>query len=452
MSNSVFVVSSTKTPLMPTSEVRARKLMSNGKATELRRYPFTIILKDRKSGEVQPLRLKIDPGSKETGFAIINEITRKVVFAAVLTHRGAAIKSRLDSSRAIRRGRRSRNTRYRAPRFNNRTKRAGWLPPSLQHRVETILTWVAKLSRFAPIMALSQELVRFDLQKVENPEIGSIEYQQGTLFGYEVRQYLLQKWGHACAYCDAKDVPLEVEHIHPKAKGGTNRISNLSIACNSCNTKKGSLGIEVFLKAKPEVLKRILAQAKRPLKDATAVNATRWALYGRLKTTGLPVEVGSGGRTKYNRTMHELPKTHWIDAACVGVSGEQVVISDNMSPLLIKATGHGCRQVVRTDRFGFPRQTAKSGGAAFGFSTGDIIRATVSSGKYIGSHTGRVAVRARGFFVITTETGKIETTYKNCGILHRKDGYNYGRSPVQPSQLHRVESPVRDSVGACHPC
>ena len=427
--NSVFVVSSTRQPLMPTSEVRARKLMSKGKPAELRRYPFTIILKDRETGELQPLRMKIDPGSKESGIAIINEITRKLVFAAVLTHRGQAIKSPLDSRRAIRRSRRSRNTRYRAPRFNNRSKSAGWLAPSLQHRVETIMTWVARLSRFVPITALSQELVRFDLQKVENPEISGTEYQQGTLFGYEVRQYLLQKWGHTCAYCGVKDVPLEIEHIHPKAKGGTNRVSNLSIACNSCNTKKGSLGIKVFLKAKPEVLKRILAQAKRPLKDATAVNATRWALYERLKTTGLPVEIGSGGRTKYNRTMQDLPKTHWIDAACVGVSGEQVVISDKMLPLLMKATGHGCRQMIRNDRFGFPRQTAKAGGAAFGFSTGDIVTATVPTGKFTGNHTGRVAVRARGSFVVTTETGKNETIHKNCRLLHQKDGYNYGRIP-----------------------
>lgn len=424
-SNSVFVVSSTKQPLMPTSSARARMLLKRGKAAVLRRYPFTIILKDRPSGATQPVRLKIDPGSKETGIALVSEATKQVLFALVLTHRGQAIKSGLDSRRAIRRSRRNRKTRYRAPRFLNRTKQKGWLPPSLQHRVETVMTWVNKLSRFTPVEAISQELVRFDMQSIENPEISGIEYQQGTLAGYEVREYLLEKWGRECAYCGAENIPLQIEHIHPKAKGGTNRISNLCLSCEPCNTKKGTQDVSEFLKKKPEVLKRILAQAKRPLKDAAAVNATRWALWERLNQTGLPVEAGSGGRTKYNRSVQGYPKQHWIDAACVGISGEQVVISDSLLPLLVKATGHGCRQVTRTDRFGFPRQTAKKGGAVFGFQTGDIVQAVVPSGKYLGTHIGRVAVRERGSFVISAPTGKIETSYKNCSLLHRKDGYSY---------------------------
>src|SRR5207302_3069542 len=118
-----------------------------------------------------------------------------VVWAAELTHRGAAVKKALDTRRTVRRGRRSRKTRYRAPRFANRRRRAGWLPPSLLSRVENILTWVTRISRIAHVSALSQELVRFDLQKLEHPAIAGVEYQQGTLFGYEVREYCLEKWG-----------------------------------------------------------------------------------------------------------------------------------------------------------------------------------------------------------------------------------------------------------------
>jgi len=180
----------------------------------------------------------------------------------------------------------------------NRTRPKGWLAPSLQHRVETTLTWVKKLIRFAPIGSIVQELVRFDLQQLENPEISGIEYQQGELAGYEVREYLLNKWDRKCAYCGVENVPLQVEHIHPKAKGGTNRISNLCLACEKCNLKKGVQNIEQFLAKKPDVLKGILSQVKRPLKDATAVNSTRWALFNRLKETGLPVSTGSGGLTK----------------------------------------------------------------------------------------------------------------------------------------------------------
>ena len=423
--NSVFVVSNTKQPLMPTSPAKARVLLRHGKAAILRQYPFTIILKNRSAGSTQPVRLKVDPGSKETGIALVNETTQQVLFALVLTHRGQKIKASLDSRRAIRRNRRNRKTRYREARFLNRTKPKGWLAPSLLHRVETTMTWVRRLRRFAPVSALSQELVRFDLQQMENPEINGAEYQQGTLQGYEVRQYLLEKWKRKCSYCDEENTPLQIEHIHPKAKGGTNRISNLCLSCEPCNTRKGIQDVSEFLKKKPEVLKNILAQAKLPLKDAAAVNSTRWKLWTELSKTGFPVEVGSGGRTKFNRSIQGYPKEHWIDAACVGQSGEKVLISPELKPLLVKATGHGCRQVTRTDRFGFPRQSAKKGGPVFGFQTGDTVKAIVPSGKYLGTHSGRVAVRERGSFVISTTAGKIETSYKNCSLLHRKDGYSY---------------------------
>jgi len=422
----VLVVDTDRRPCNPVAPGRARILLSRGKAAVLRRYPFTIVLKGRSAGETQPLRLKIDPGSKQTGFALVNEITRKVVFAMVLTHRGQQIRNGLLSRKGIRRNRRNRKTRYRKPRFLNRMRKKGWLPPSLQHRVDTVTTWVSRLQRFAPVSALSTQLVKFDLQKMENPEISGVEYQQGTLQGYEVREYLLEKWGRKCAYCGAENVPLQVEHIHPKAKGGSNRVSNLTLSCEVCNTEKGTQPIEIFLKGRPLTLKRILAQAKAPLKDAAAVNATRWALYERLKDTELPVEAGSGGLTKFNRTRQGYGKGHWIDAACVGVSGESVAIPVGMQPLTVKATGHGSRLMTRVDKYGFPRQVSKKGGAVFGFQTGDIVKAAVPSGKYEGTHTGRVAVRARGSFVIATSAGKIETGYKNCSLLHRKDGYNYG--------------------------
>ena len=158
----------------------------------------------------------------------------------------------------------------------------------MQHRVETTLTWVNKLRRLAPISSIIQELVRFDLQQLENPEISGLEYQQGILCGYEIREYLLNKWNRKCAYCNIENVPLQVEHIHPKAKGGSNRISNLCLACEKCNQKKGSQDIQQFLAKKPDILKHILAQAKRPLKDAAAVNSTLWRLFSRLKETGCP--------------------------------------------------------------------------------------------------------------------------------------------------------------------
>ncbi len=419
----VLVVDTDRRPCNPVNPGQARVLLSGGKAAVLRRFPFTIVLKER-TAVVEPLRLKIDPGSKVTGIVLVNEISKKVVFAMELVHRGQTIKASLESRRAIRRGRRSRNTRYRQARFDNRTKPQGWLAPSLQHRVETVMTWVERLRRFSPVSSLSVELVRFDMQQMENPEISGTEYQQGTLAGYEVREYLLNKWNRKCSYCGAENTPLQIEHIHPKASGGTNRISNLALACEPCNTKKGTLDIKDFLSRKPDLLTKIIRQAKAPLKDAAAVNSTRWALVERLKETGLPVETGSGGLTKFNRVSQGLPKEHWIDAACVGASGSEVIVSDEL-PLLAKATGHGCRQVTRTDRFGFPRQSAKKGGAVFGFQTGDIVRAIVPLGKKIGTYTGRVAVRSTGSFNIQGTKPVSGISHKHCVVVHRKDGYSY---------------------------
>src|SRR5438045_3159718 len=208
MSN-VFVLDSKKRPLEPIHPGRARRLLKEEKAAVYRRYPFTLILKRQVEAPVPaPLRLKIDPGARTTGLALVNDATGEVVWAAELEHRGEQIKRALDKRRAVRRGRRARKTAYRVPRSHNRRRRASWLPPSLMSRVENILTWMRRLSQLCHITALSQELVRFDLQKMDQPEITGIEYQQGELFGFEVREYLLEKWGRSCSYCGIQGVPL----------------------------------------------------------------------------------------------------------------------------------------------------------------------------------------------------------------------------------------------------
>src|SRR5260370_22580611 len=103
-----------------------------------------------------------------------------------------------------------------------------------------------------PDGAMSMELVKFDMQLMEHPEISGVEYQQGTLQGFEVREYLLQKWGRKCTYCGTENVPLQIEHIYPRAKGGSNRVSNLCLACEPCNTAKGTQAIREFLAKKPD--------------------------------------------------------------------------------------------------------------------------------------------------------------------------------------------------------
>ena len=378
----VFVLDTLHRPLDPVHPGRARTLVSSGKAAVFRRSPFTIILnREVQEPITQPLRLKLDPGSKTTGIAIVNDASGEVVWAAELTHRGGKIKEDLDSRRGVRRSRRQRNTRYRKARFLNRRKPKGWLPPSLESRIANMQTWVHRVSRYCPIASISQELVTFDMQAMDNAEIRGVEYQQGTLAGYELREYLLEKWNRTCAYCGVKDVPLQIEHIHAKANGGSNRVSNLCLACEPCNRKKGTQDIRDFLHGKPDVLKKVLAHAKAPLKDASAVNATRWALYERLQATGLPVETGTGGMTKFNRTIQGLDKTHWSDAACVGASTPTLVRVESIKPLLVKATGHGSRQMCLMNRFGFPRSKSKARHKSYmGFATGDMVKASVPSG------------------------------------------------------------------------
>ena len=348
----VFVLDHNRQPLMPCHPAKARRLLKAGKASILRRYPFTIILHYTVQADNQPVQAKVDPGSRTTGLVLMAETQqgKRVVWAGELQHRGQLIKARLQDRREIRRRRRHRKTRYRPPRFLNRRRPEGWLPPSLHSRVENICTWLGRLCRFAPVTSLSMELVRFDTQVMQDPEIVGMEYQQGELVGYEVREYLLEKWDRRCVYCGAEQVPLEVEHIVPRARGGSNRVSNLTLACNPCNQKKGKQTAEEF--GYPAVQ----AAARNPLKDAAVVNAARWALYERLVQGGLPVECGSGGRTKYNRMYQGYPKAHWIDAACVGLSGEQVQLNPELAPLLIKAVGHGRRQKCSMNKYGFPRQ------------------------------------------------------------------------------------------------
>jgi 5-methylcytosine-specific restriction endonuclease McrA len=420
--NYILVLDTNRKPLAPCKSSVADRLCDAGKAAVFREYPRTIILKKEVNDPIKPCTLKIDPGSKTTGFAILQG--NQVIFGAELTHRGQAIKQSLESRRSLRRGRRARHTRYRPARFNNRTRPKGWLAPSLAHRVETTMTWVNRFIKLCPIGSIVQELVRFDLQQLENPEISGIEYQQGELAGYEVREYLLNKWNRQCTYCKVDNVPLQIEHINPKAKGGSNRISNLCLACEPCNLKKGTQDIAQFLSKKPELLKQIQVQAKRPLKDAAAVNSTRWALFSRLKETGLPVSTGSGGQTKFNRTRLGIPKTHWLDAACVGEVDELQVLTTQ--PLKIKATGNGSRQKCRTDKYGFPSRYVPKDPFVKGFQTGDIVKAIVTKGKKVGIYLGRVAVRSVGSFNISDKTGLIQgISYKFCTLVHKKDGYGY---------------------------
>ena len=291
----------------------------------------------------------------------------------------------------------------------------------------------------------------FDTQQMDNPEISGVEYSQGTLAGFEQREYILEKWGRKCAYCDVKDVPLNLDHIHSRANGGSNRESNLTLACIPCNQKKGAMLIELFLAKQPERLQRILSKTKTSLKDVSAVNSTRLALYNALKETGLPVETSTGGTTKWNRSRLAIPKTHALDAICVG--NVESVTNWQRPVLKIRAMGRGCYQRTRLTAYGFPRGYLPRTKQVKGFQTGDMAKAVVPTGKKAGTYVGRIAVRTSGNFNIQTPQGLIQgISHRHCKIVQRGDGYGYQqvafmedvyKNPQKTRSMRTLYEPVR---------
>ncbi len=420
---SVFVLDQHKQPLMPCSEKRARLLLSRKRAVVHRVMPFTIRIKDRcvEVCHLQPVALKLDPGSKTTGVALARlEQTEQgevhhAVHLAELVHRGEAVHKAMRQRSRYRRRRRSANLRYRQPRFLHRRRAPGQLPPSLRSRVGNILTWVRRYRRWAPISRIDVEQVKFDMQLMQNPEIAGIEYQRGELSGWEVRAYLLEKFRRRCVYCGKSNTAFELDHQVPRSRGGSDRVSNLVLSCHDCNTAKGNRTAAEF--GHPDVA----MQARQPLRDAAAVNATRLALVEALRKEGLAVGTWSGGRTRWNRDQFGIEKTHALDALCIGnLAGVHV---GKPRTLEIEASGQGRYQRTLVDDSGFPRGYLMRKMRVRGFSTGDLVWAVVPSHlKTRGVHMARVAVRATGSFRV----GKVDgINAKYCRLLQRSDGYEY---------------------------
>jgi 5-methylcytosine-specific restriction endonuclease McrA len=433
----VFVLDKHKQPLMPCQPARARKLLRDGKAAVYRHTPFTIILKDHEGGHKQAMQYKIDPGSKTTGIALVADFKRgpTVVWGANLEHRASVVVKHLKDRSGYRRRRRTANLRYRPwrPRAGEvlgANKRAGkityrrmvpkgWLAPSMRSRLDNTMVWAERVWRYTGYEHNALEDVKFDTQLMANPAISGVEYQQGTLAGYEVREYLLEKWGRKCAYCGAANVPLQIEHIVPKSRGGSNRIDNLAIACGPCNQRKGNNTADEFghpaLQAK--------AQRGLSMRDMAAVNATRIVLRERLEASGLIVELGTGALTKYNRTLAGYPKDHWIDAACVGAIGSKIIIPRSIVPKLIIAKARGSRQACKPDKFGFPRAKPKARAKTRdGIRARDFVRVIKRDGT---TFTGFVTSwRAKGGFSITDRRGQRHSASPSaCTVLQRSIGH-----------------------------
>ena len=466
----VAVLDTEKRVLEPCHPAVARRLLREGKAAVFKRYPFTIILK---RVVVEPTTdgytLSIDPGSKCTGMAI-TDTDNNIVALFELHHRGAAIKKGLSDRAGYRRSRRTRKLRHRPARWRNRSRKApiltaegwrylsfgqsskDWVAPSLMSRVFNIHTWTQRLSKIYPITRLAVEHVKFDTQLMENPEISGVEYQRGTLYEAEIWEYLLEKFGRKCYYCGAKDVPLEKEHILPKAKGGTNRVSNLTVSCHECNQEKGNRHPNEIEGDLGKRVQQALRAAKKPLKDAQAVNTIRWKIVETLKATGLPLIYGTGGKTKWHRKQAGLPKTHYYDAACVaGVPNSPTP----HSVLAIHAVGYGHRGNLgnyqtkqKAPGFKSPYTRIEHSG---GFQKLDIVEMTTKNGCYVGcinTFDKTLDGKPQKLRIKTDWTGgdsRKSGTVNQLRRIQKRDGYAYQilesqrREPVQTGNYVQAE-------------
>ncbi len=364
MSVSVMVWNMRGLPLMPTTPQKARKIITKGQATVIQRSPFTIQLQYATGETTPPITLGIDAGYGKIGFAAL---TAKQELIVGEVHLRKDIPAKLTARRHYRRTRRSNKTRYRPRRFNNRDRPKGWLAPSMQHKLESHQRLIAKLQQWLPISILVVEVATFDTQKLQNPEIQGIEYQQGTLTGYKIKEYLLHKWGRKCAYCGKTKLPLEVEHIIPKSREGSDRESNLTISCRNCNQKKANRTAKEFGYPK------IHAKAKETLKVVPFMNLVRSRLVDKLNC-----EATYGFITKYHRIKLGLSKSHANDVFVIAGGTTQV----RSNPYLVSQTRRNNRQ-LQTNRKGFKPAIRRQ---RYPYQPNDLIRYNHQAYRVNGTH------------------------------------------------------------------
>ncbi|GAC1408359.1 MAG: hypothetical protein NVSMB49_28530 [Ktedonobacteraceae bacterium] len=316
----IYIVASSGKPLMPTK--RRNKVwywLRKGLAKVISREPFTIQLRFETAEYTQPVTVGVDTGSKDVGIAATTN--GEVVFQAEM-HLRDDITDKMTRRRHYRRNRRGHKTRYRAARFDNRQRPDGWLPPSIRSKAEATIKAVCFTASFLPVSRVNVEVGSFDTQKMQNPDISHLEYQQGDLQGYLLRAYLLEKWQRTCAYCHAREVPLEIEHLVPTSRGGSNRASNLTLACHACNERKGTQTAAEF------GFPVLQAHARQPLKDAAHVSEMKTRVIEQLRTLfgNALVWVTYGYETSYKRIqILNLSKSHANDAVAIASEMGEVV-------------------------------------------------------------------------------------------------------------------------------
>ena len=383
--------------LMPTTPRKVRKLIGEEKVKVVSRTPFVIQLLYPTGETKQDITLGIDAGYSKIGFSAIT--ADRELMAGELELRNN-IKKLLEKRRGARKLKRNKLW-YRKPRFLNRGRKNGWLPPSLEHKLQSHIRLVEQLKRLLPITKVIVEVASFDTQKMQNPEISGVKYQQGELQGYEVREYLLEKWHRKCAYCKKTGVPLEVEHIIPIVRGGSSRVSNLTMSCHDCNQKKGSKTAEEF--GYPEIQE----QAKESLRAPAFMNSIRWKLVNLLGCKWT-----YGYITKYKRIKLGLEKSHANDAFVIAKGVDQERCKSNI--VTQTRRNNRCLQI---NRKGFKpsirRQRHKN-------QSNDLVRF-----KGILCHIKKVFNYGKWVRIVTKTGESLNTNIKNIEVIKYGKGIQW---------------------------
>jgi len=158
-------------PLMPWCPARARRLLRSPRARVHHLTPFVIRLVDRLGEDSVVTGVEIDPGSKSTGVAVTTTTPAGTVglVSFETRHRGRLISKKLELKSNYRRGRRSRNLRYRGSTIGP-GQRAGW-------RRASGTGWTRPCHPAPPVGTGKRRRPRagaLDRQKFENPEITSL--------------------------------------------------------------------------------------------------------------------------------------------------------------------------------------------------------------------------------------------------------------------------------------
>lgn len=299
----VYVQDINGNPLMPTTRHgKVRRLLKNNKAVVVNLCPFTIRLTYETTNYKQEITLGVDTGTKHVGLSATTK--SKELYSSEVIPRSDIV-DLLSTRREQRRTRRNR-LRYRKPRFYNRVgaNKSNWIAPSIQQRIDSHIKIISDVYKILPVSKLIIEVAQFDTQKIKNPDITNIEYQQGDQLGFwNVREYVLTRDNHKCQHCKgkSKDKILNVHHIESRKTGGDSP-SNLITLCETCHNEfhKGNIDLKV--------------KREKSLRDAAVMGIMKWRLYEILKSTFPNVSMTFGYITKYNRIHNDIEKSHVSDA------------------------------------------------------------------------------------------------------------------------------------------